>query len=90
MHIDLLHAYTYTGHLTLCICNGIFSGPDPPARSCTVNGYHNVTSLNLKGSKEFCEKGSTRFDEVTSKCQTPETLQFIQNCDKEAKSGTIH
>ena len=67
-----------------------FSGPDPPARPCTVNGYHNVTSLNLKGSKEFCEKGSTRFDEVTSKCQTPETLQFIQNCDKEAKSGTMH
>ena len=67
-----------------------FSGPDPPARPCTANGYHNVTSLNLKGSKDFCEEGSTRFDEVTSKCETPETLQFIQNCDKEAKSGFVN
>ena len=62
-------------------------GPEPPARPCSANGYHNVTSLNLKGSKEFCEKGSLRFDEVTLRCHSSETLQFIQHCDKEGKSG---
>lgn len=60
--------------------------PNPPARPCTANGYHNVTSLKLKGSTEFCDESSTRFNEVSLRCEAPESLQFLQHCDTEGKS----
>ena len=65
------------------------TGPNPPARPCTANGYHNVTSLKLKGSTEFCDESSTRFNEVSLRCEAPESLQFLQHCDTEGKSGTL-
>ena len=65
------------------------AGPNPPARPCTANGYHNVTSLKLKGSTEFCDESSTRFNEVSLRCEAPESLQFLQHCDTEGKSGTL-
>jgi len=63
--------------------------PDPPARPCTANGYHNVTTLEIKGSKEFCEEGSTRFNEVNIRCESPESMQFLQHCDTEGKSDFL-
>ena len=65
------------------------TGPKPPARPCTANGYHNVTSLKLKGSTEFCDESSTRFNEVSLRCEAPESLQFLQHCDTEGKSGNF-
>ena len=65
------------------------AGPKPPARPCTANGYHNVTSLKLKGSTEFCDESSTRFNEVSLRCEAPESLQFLQHCDTEGKSGNF-
>ena len=66
-----------------------YIGPDPPARPCTANGFHNVTTLEIKGSKEFCEEGSTRFNEVNLRCESPESMQFLQHCDTEGKSGWL-
>ena len=67
----------------------LYIGPDPPARPCTANGFHNVTTLEIKGSKEFCEEGSTRFNEVNLRCESPESMQFLQHCDTEGKSGWL-
>ena len=67
-----------------------FTGPDAPARPCTANGYHNVTSLNLKGATEFCDPEhpeSSGFREITARCKTRELLEFIRDCGAEQTSG---
>ena len=66
------------------------TGPDAPARPCTANGYHNVTSLNLKGATEFCDPEhpeSSGFREITARCKSSELLEFIRDCGAEQTSG---
>ena len=64
-----------------------FVGPNPPPRPCSANVFHNVTSLSLRGAKEFCQEKAMGFSEINIKCQSLESMQFIQYCGGKEKSG---
>ncbi|XP_059099729.1 uncharacterized protein LOC131893644 [Tigriopus californicus] len=57
---------------------------------CTADGYHNVTSLDLKGQTDPCGSRAG-FREVLIQCgESNEEIEFIRDCDGQEKNSVFH
>ena len=56
---------------------------------CLAGGYHNVTDLDLKGTKDSCAN-SAGFQEISIRCDSPEQILFYRNCENEGKTSMFN
>lgn len=57
---------------------------------CTADGYHNVTSLDLKGQTDPCGSRAG-FREVLIQCgESNEEIEFIRDCDGQEKNSVFY